>query len=126
MNANTYLPPTLVTPGSLIILAISNTNPMVVLIEPSVENTYQTQQLVRLTIPSDYGMSQASNQTYQILAASSSSIILDVDSTNFDTFNVPSGNVSQPASLAPAGSKNLPYSNFTHNVPFQSLNNIGN
>ena len=126
-DANTYLPPTPATPGSLIINAISNTNPMVVLVDPSIENTYQPKQLVKLTIPADYGMGQAANQTYSVLAAGPTALVLDVDSTPFDLFTIPSGILpTMPASLAPAGSRNLQFDNFTNNVPFKSLYNIGN
>ncbi len=51
---------------------------------------------------------------------------LNLDSSLFDAFVVPSGNTTQPASIAPYGSRNLEYNNFTKNLPFQSLNNLGN
>jgi hypothetical protein len=51
---------------------------------------------------------------------------LNIDSTLFDTFVYSPNSADTPASLAPAGSRNLQYNNSTDQVPFQSLNNRGN
>ena len=88
-------------------------------------NTYQAGQQVRLTIPWSYGMWQANGLTVQILAVNGLNISLNIDSTNFDSFVVPSSG-EIPATIAPSGSRNLEFSNGTRQVPFQSLNNIGN
>lgn len=127
-SSNTYLPPTVVIPGSLLITAITQTNPMVVTITDSDENTYIVGQLVRLTVPPAYGMTQANQLTGQILAINASNFTLDIDATQFDVFVIPGPGIaiSRPASLCPAGSRNLQYNNFTNKVPFQNLNNIGN
>lgn len=128
-NSNQYLPGTIQTPSSLNILAITNARNMVVTIDidPITEaNTYITGQLVRLTIPFNYGMQQANGQTGQVVTVSGNNITLDIDSTKYDVFSVPSGG-EQPASLAPSGSRNLPFNNTTSNIiPFKSLNNRGN
>lgn len=89
-------------------------------------NTYVVGQLVRLTVPRTWGMYQANGLIGRILAIDTSTMTLNIDSTNFDVFVDGSGGPETPASLAPAGSQNLEYSNGTHQVPFQSLNNIGN
>lgn len=128
-NANTYLPGTIQIPSSIVITAITQSYPMVVTVslQPLTEaNTYQTGQLVKLTVPITYKMIQADGLVGQILSVSGSDLTLDIDSTLFDPFVVPSGNVIQPASLAPDGSRNLTLDNTTRQVPFQSLNNRGN
>ncbi len=128
-NSNTYLPGTIQIPSSIVITAITTADPMVVTvnIQPLTEaNTYQTGQLVKLTVPITYGMIQADGLVGQILSVLGSNLTLDINSTQFDPFVVPSGNVIQPASLAPYGSRNLTLNNQTLQVPFQSLNNIGN
>jgi len=128
-NANQYLPGTIQIPSSLNITAITNAYPMVVtaIVNPITEsNSYIVGQVVRLTVPRSYGMFQANNLQGQILAINSLNFSLDIDSRQFDVFAVPSGNVEQPASLAPSGSRNLQYNNSTNSVPFQSLNNRGN
>lgn len=128
-NANTYLPGVIQIPSTLEITAITQSYPAVTTISIdaiTASNTYIAGQLVRLNIPYPYGMQQAAGQQVKILSNVGSNITLDMDSRNFDPFIVPSGNVSQPASMAPAGSRNLQYNNSTDFVGFQSLNNRGN
>lgn len=128
-DSNTYLAGTIQIPSSIVITAITRSFPMVVTVsvQPLTEsNTYQTGQLVRLTVPITYKMIQADGLVGQILSVAGSDLTLDIDSTLFDPFVVPSGNVIQPASLAPDGSRNLTLDNQTRLVPFQSLNDRGN
>lgn len=128
-NANTYLPGTIQIPSAMNINAISNSYPMVVTAEVNAvteANSYIVGQVVRLTVPKRYGMFQANNLQGQIVAIDGLDFSLNLDSREFDVFSVPSGNVEQPASLAPAGSRNLQFNNNTGQVPFQSLNDRGN
>lgn len=126
--ANQYLPPTIAIPSALEITAISQSNPMVVTISANSDqfNTYIPGQLVKLMIPHSYGMQQASGLTRQITAVNGSQISLNIDSSGFDPFVIPASTAEQPASLSPAGSRNLLFNNQTGQVPFQSLNNTGN
>ncbi len=89
-------------------------------------NTYHVNQLVRLTVPKSFGMYQANALVGQIVDVNGSTIDVNIDSTNFDVFTATTGNVEQPASLAPSGSRNLTFNNTTAQVPFQSLNDRGN
>lgn len=126
---NIYLPGTIQIPSSLVITAITRSFPMVVtcVINSVTEaNTYISGMLVRFFIPSSYGMQQLSGQTARISLVSGLNFTFNVDSTQFDPFIVPAAGFPQPASMAPAGSQNLEYSNTTAKVPFQSLNNQGN
>lgn len=111
------------------ITAITNSYPMVVstVVDPVTQaNTYQVNQLVKLFIPYSYGMFQANGLSGVILNVIGNDLYLDIDSTNFDVFAIPADSSLQPATLSPAGSRNLAFNNTTNRVPFQSLNNIGN
>lgn len=125
---NQYLPGVIQIPSMLLITGITQSFPMVVTftVPPTGSNTYQINQLVFLTIPITWGMYQANGLTGKILGVNSSTMALDIDSTNFDVFIDGSSTGETPASLSPAGSRNLEFSNTTSQVPFQSLNNIGN
>lgn len=129
---NQYLPGVNTIPNSLVITDISQSMPMVVTTtlvntapNPRV-NTYQIGMNVRLYVPRTYGMYQASGLVGTILGISGNVFTLSLDSSHFDAFTVPVTLVETPASLAPFGSRNLEYDNTTNEVPFQSLNNIGN
>lgn len=128
-NSNQYLPGTVQIPSFLLITNITNSYPMKITVEVEATvaaNTYQAGQLVKLTVPMPYRMFQANGLVGRIIEVNGSVIDVDIDSTQFDVFVVPSGNVEQPASLAPNGSRNLEFNNTTRQVPFQSLNNRGN
>jgi hypothetical protein len=126
--ANQYLPGVIQIPSTLLITGITQSFPMVItFIVPSTgANTYVLGQVVRLTVPRTWGMFQANGLMGKIMAVDSSTMTLNIDSTYFDTFVDGSSTSETPASLAPAGSQNLEYNNLTNQVPFQSLNNIGN
>lgn len=128
---NQYLPPVIQTPSSLQITAITQASPMVITIQVANSSTeaniYIVGMAVKLFVPVTYGMYQANNLVGTITAISGSQFTLNLDSSQFDPFVVPSGNVEQPATIAPAGSRNYQYTNGSSlAVPFQSLNNIGN
>jgi hypothetical protein len=71
-------------------------------------------------------MFQANGLTGKIVQIGTSTMSLNIDSSQFDAFIDASNSSETPASLAPSGSQNLQYNNYTDFVPFQSLNNIGN
>lgn len=129
---NQYLPGVNTIPNSLLISAITQSLPMVVSTvlfnnapNPRV-NTYKVGMNVKLYVPITYGMYQANGLVGTILALSGNDFVLNIDSSLFDTFSIPVTPVEAPASLSPFGSRNLEYDNSTDQVPFQSLNNIGN
>lgn len=127
-DANTYLAGTITIPSTLEMVAITQTYPMVVTVQVdtvTAANTYQEKQLVKLVIPFDYGMQQANGLIGEIIDVNGNDIALNIDSRGFDAFSVPMTG-QKPASLAPAGSRNLEFSNLTNRVPFQSLNDRGN
>lgn len=125
---NIYLRPVIAIPSALEITAITQAMPMVVTGLPNSdqENVYIPGMLVKLNIPSSYGMQQAAGLTLQILSVSGLNFSLDIDSSKFDPFVVPAITKERPANMTPAGSKNLQFGNNTKQVAFQSLNNQGN
>ncbi len=128
MNGNQYLPGVIQIPSMLLIDGITQSYPMVITFTvPSTgSNTYISGQLVRLTVPRTWGMYQANGLTGKILRVNGTTMDLDIDSTYFDAFVNGSSSSETPASLSPAGSRNVQYGNDTNQLPFQSLNNIGN
>lgn len=127
MSVNTYLPPSPVVPGFLLISAITQKNPMVVTVVDSIYNTYIVGQLVHLTVPQDYGMTEADQMTGEIVSIDDVDFTLNINATNFSAFVSPDPDAipppRQPATLAPAGSRNN-YNNLV--VPFHSIGNQGN
>jgi hypothetical protein len=128
---NAYLKPVILIPSSLEIIAISQALPMVITVQvqtPTTEaNTYIVGMAVRLFIPKTYGMFQANNLVGTITDISGNDFTLDIDSSQFDPFVIPSGiTTEQPATISPNGSRNYQYNNLSKPVAFQSLNNIGN
>jgi len=125
---NQYLKGTIQIPSMLLITGITRSYPMIVTFTvPSTgSNTYKVNQLVRLTVPRTWGMYQANGLVGQILAVDSTTMQLDIDSNYFDAFVDGSATSVTPASLSPAGSRNLEFNNTSRQVPFQSLNNINN
>ncbi len=127
-NSNVYLPGVIQIPSALTITAITQAYPMVITFSVNAvteSDTYIPGQLVRLNIPYGYGMQQAAGMTALILDTSPTTLSVNINSTNYDPFSVPSTG-TMPASLSPAGSQNLPFNNSTNQIAFQSLNNIGN
>lgn len=129
-NANVYLPPVITVPSSLNITAITNSNPMEITVEISNDSTennnYIVGMSVSLFIPYSYKMFQADKLVGTILDIDDLTFTLDIDSSNFDVFEIPAGTAETPASISPAGSRNYIYTNGSSNIPFKSLNNIGN
>jgi hypothetical protein len=128
--ANQYLKPVIQIPSALQIVAITQSAPMVItadIVNNTTEaNTYIVGMAIRLQVPINFGMFQANNLVGTITAINGLQFTVNIDSSQFDPFILPSGNVLAPATLAPFGSRNLQYNNTTNEVPFQSLNNIGN
>jgi hypothetical protein len=89
-------------------------------------NTYIAGQKVKLIVPITWGMFQANGLVGIITSVGTTTMTLNIDSTQFDPFIFNPTSVDSPATLVPYGSQNLQFSNATMDLPFQSLNNIGN
>jgi hypothetical protein len=127
---NVYLPGVIQIPSALLITNITQSSPMVVsfTVPSTGSDSYIIGQAVRLTVPITWGMFQANGLIGVILSIDTVAMTmsLNIDSTLFDTFLYSPNSADTPASLAPAGSRNLQFNNQTDQLPFQSLNNIGN
>lgn len=127
---NIYLPGTVTIPSALLLISATRANPMVITV--SIGNSAQAFSFipgmaVKLVVPRAYGMIQADGLVGIIQAVNGLDLTLNINSSGFDEFVIPSGNISAPASICPAGSRNLQYNNGTsESVPFQSLNDVGN
>lgn len=129
--ANQYLPPVILIPSSLLITNITQSSPMIVSVAignvTTEANTYSVGMAIRLFVPVTYNMFQANGLVGTIIEIIGTDFTLNLDSSQFDSFIIPTGNTEQPATIAPAGSRNYQYMNQSSlSVPFQSLNNIGN
>jgi hypothetical protein len=126
--ANIYLPPVVTIPSMLLITNITQSAPIVItfIVPQDGANRYLVGQLVRLTVPKTWGMYQANGLTGKIIQVGATTMSLNIDSSLFDPFIYSPNTGETPASLAPSGSQNLPFSNATRDLPFKSLNNIGN
>ncbi len=124
---NQYLPGVITIPSSLLITGMTRACPMTITftVPSTSSNTYQVGQLVKLFVPRTWGMYQADGLIGKILTVGATTMTVNIDSTQFDTFVDGSSSAETPASLAPFGSSNVQYDNTT-NVAFKSLNNIGN
>ena len=120
---NIYLPPSPVVQPFLTISNITQAKPCVVTVIE--ENTYIAGKIVYFSVPSSYGMYQIDGLSGEIILISGQNFTINIDTSAFSAFAVPSSQseVIKPATLSPAGSRNL--YNFT-TVPFQSLGNFGN
>jgi len=125
---NQYLKGVIQIPSMFLITDMTQSYPLSLTftVPATGSNSYIPGQMVRLTVPRPWGMYQANGLTVKIMSINSTTMLLDLDSTNFDAFVDGSSSSVTPASLAPAGSRNLEFNNSTNDVPFQSLNNIGN
>lgn len=124
MSVNVFLPPSPVVPMFLNITGIANTNPMVVTTDTP--NAWVPGQLGRFSIPFDYGMFQLNGLTGQVIAVDTTNLMItfDIYAGQFDAFVTPPFGAEQPATVAPAGARNI--YNIT-SVPFHSLNGqVGN
>jgi hypothetical protein len=86
-------------PAFRFISAISQTNPMV--ITTTVDHLFGNGLIVRLTIPPQYGMTQADGLSGTVTVLSSNTCSLNIDATLFSAFVVPSGLQQVQAQIIP-------------------------
>ena len=104
-------------PAMRIVTAITNSNPA--LVTTSFDNNYQDGVIVRLLIPTTFGMPQMNNMVGTVTVINSTTFAVDIDSTLFDPFVVPfflpwyNTTVSQ---VVPIGEINSILSQAVHNV----------
>ena len=125
---NEYLPPTITTPSTLIITQITNAYPLVVTVAVGFDeaDTYRIHQTIKFIVPSDYGMPQINGLIGKIISVSGFNLTVDLDSSQFSPFIQNPVTKQQLPLIAPYGSNNLQFNNFTNWVPFRSFNDRGN
>lgn len=89
-------------PAMRIIQSITKANPAV--ITTTFDHDYITGEIVRLGIPSGFGMVQADQKTGTITVTSSTTFSIDIDTTSYDAFVDPGGD--QCAQVIPIGEVN--------------------
>lgn len=85
-------------PAMRIITAITNSNPAVV--TTSFNHQYISGTIVRLDIPIGFGMQQMNQLYAPIVVLSPTTFSIAIDSTQFDAFVVPGGNLQYAQSVA--------------------------
>lgn len=104
-------------PSMRIITAITNSFPAQV--TTSFNNQYITGTIVRLIIPDGFGMTQANQKIGTIVIISPTTFLIDIDTTFYDPFVVPSenpGHYYTKAQVVPIGEVNEILSAATQNV----------
>lgn len=106
-------------PAMRLISAITQSNPAVV--TTTFDNQYKTGTIVRLDIPPACGMQQANQLTGAISVINSTSFAINIDTTLFDAFVVPTfvPHVNSAAQCVPIGEVNETLKAATQNIlPF--------
>ena len=108
-------------PAMRVIAGITNSFPVV--ITTTIDHLYISGTIVRIDIPIGFGMQQLNQQTGTIIILSSTTFSMAIDTTSYDTFQlptVPPGN--QDAQVVPIGEDNDLLRAAVQNVlPFSTL-----
>lgn len=103
-------------PAMRIISAITNANPAQV--TTTFAHNYQTNLIVRINIPSHFGMQQINQLQGTITVNSTTTFLIDIDTTHFDVFSTPANYPYsyQSATVVPVGEDNSTLLQATNNV----------
>lgn len=96
-------------PARRLIASITNANPAVV--TTTFPHQYKDGTIVRLDIPPADGMQQANEMTGTIVVLSPTTFAIDIDTTNFEPFAIPSSpapTIQVCAFVVPVGTGNVP------------------
>lgn len=108
-----------VAPEFLYVTKITKANPCVITV--STAHNYQVGQMIHMSVPSSFGMTEIDQMDLKITAVGTYTITVDLDSSGFSTFSFPESTASPTArlfaTLSPAGSRNI-YD--VTNVPFRT------
>ena len=75
-------------PAMRLVTAITNASPTV--ITTSFDHDYRSGDIVRIQVPDGYGMTQIDKFVGKITVTASNTFSMDIDTSLFDTFSVPS------------------------------------
>ena len=104
-------------PAMRVITAITNANPAAV--TTSFAHDYLDGLIVRLHIPTGYGMLQANELVGTVTVTGATTFTLDIDTTAFDAFTSPVGSpwyINSYASVIPVGEINSLLTQATRNT----------
>lgn len=95
-----------VVPESLFVTKVTQAAQAVVTM--SVDHTYQVGQLLTLSVPATFGMSELDGVTAKVVARDDATVTLDVDSSSYTPFAFPASSPLPQgfATIAPAGQRN--------------------
>lgn len=74
-------------PATQVIIATSNSNP--VIIQTSIDHDFESDIIVRIYVPDNYGMWQINKKQGKITVLSSDTFSMAFDTTSYDSFLVP-------------------------------------
>lgn len=95
------------TPYVLDIIGITNSQAAVV--DFGTAHPYSTGEFLSFRVSKPYGMIEMNNRQGKVLAITNTTVTVDIDTTNFNTFVYPPvGTVEVPAQSIPAGSGIIP------------------
>jgi len=95
---------------------ITNANPA--LVTTTIPHLYQSGIIVRLYVPSDFGMYQADQLFGAITVINATQFTIALDTTTFDVYNNPGTNLAKAAMSVPIGEITSDfYSPFTNTLP---------
>lgn len=95
-----------VVPESLFVTKVTQAAQAVVTM--SVDHTYQVGQLLTLSVPATFGMSELDGVTAKVVARDDATVTLDVDTSSYTPFAFPASSPLPQgfATIAPAGQRN--------------------
>ena len=88
-------------PSLRLVTGITNANPA--LVTTNIDHLYASGQIVRLYVPSDFGMYQVNQMFAPITVVNSTQFTIDLDTSLFDVFSNPGNNLRQTAMVVPIG-----------------------
>lgn len=110
MSYNNPMPVMFFTPIVCNISAIANG--VTTVVTTAINNLFVVGSQVMFQIPQQYGMRQLDQVKGYVIAQSPTSITVNINSSNFDTFSVPASSpptVIEPAQVIPVGTANSGY-----------------
>jgi len=103
-------------PVMRIVVGITNASSPTV--TTSIDHEYLSGEIVRLIVPFNWGMTQMNGKVGEITVLSPTTFSIDINSTDFDTFVVPTPNDQYPfpAQVIPIGERNDMITAATRNI----------
>ena len=88
------------------------------------DHTYTVGEILSFRVSSPYGMFQLNNQTGLVLAVTSTTVTMDIDTRNYSAFVTPVTAGQYPALAVPAGSGVIPGAIPPHTTIYDHFDNV--